>query len=146
MRRQRPPSSSSGLASTDNGTLDRRWRRHAEVLKHLAVDHRILQVAMRSTPDHIEKPWVDVGTQAAPRYRWDATRVDAWWKELHAWRRSKEEQTDTLCGGVTLTAPRVPVPAQKRRPRTASSPTSSELSPKGGVGSLLTLVQSLTSK
>ena len=64
-----------------SGIVAVHWMTHKEVAQHLRVDTRKLRRAMgmRATT----KPWVDVGSEKRPIYRWRRDGVDAWWADVH---------------------------------------------------------------
>ncbi len=46
---------------------------------------------MRQTPDHIERPWLNIGSARRPEYRWMSWEVDRWWVEVHCGDNSRSE-------------------------------------------------------
>ena len=119
------------------------WWKHSQVLEHLQVDPRTLRARMVQTPDHIEPPWIDVGTKRRPRYRWIAERVDRWWIEVNRWRASTSNRTaSTGSAGATRTAVRVAGPVRQGAPPVSSSARSRKRPPEDGDGSLTAFAKS----
>ena len=122
------------------------WWHHAEVLEYLRVDHRSLQKAMRETPKHIPKPWVNFGAGLRPRYRWKASEVDGWWKEVNEWRQSRNVESDIGSDGETLTEMSGPAQYPTRGRPVKSRRRSKGHSQGDSGGSLVELANRLTSK
>ena len=59
-----------------------RWVSTTDVLEHLGVGRSWLRAAMEATPPDL-RPWVAHGTGRRTRYRWNASEIDAWWREVH---------------------------------------------------------------
>lgn len=79
------------------------WLTTAEVAKHLRVDRGTLRAAMQSTPPGMARPWLDIGTGRRPTYSWESARIDAWWREVHEWLKSRSGANDTASAGGTST-------------------------------------------
>ena len=122
------------------------WVSHAWVISHLCVNSRTLKARMQATPEHIERPWVNYGSAAKPRYKWAKQLVDGWWMEVNRWRASQDEETVGASAGGTLTA--VPGVGSLRpsAPPRSSSAKSKKPSVSAGGGSLVTLARSLASR
>ena len=113
------------------------WWKHVQVLRHLQVDPRTLRARMVQTPDHIEPPWIDIGTKRRPRYRWIVERVDHWWIEVNRWRASTgNRMANTGSAGATRTGERAAGPARQGVPLSSSSGRSRKQPAKEGDGSL----------
>jgi len=100
---------------------------------------------MDETPDHIEKPWINVGTLGRPDYRWVAEKLDSWWIEVNRWRASNEEMARGGSAGATRTGRRTAGSAPPRQPPRNSRSKSKKLPLSADGGSLATLVRNLTS-
>jgi len=60
------------------------WLTHVETCERLRVHGETVKAAMLRSENHgLNAPWVNVGSEARPRYRWRADEVDAWWTEVH---------------------------------------------------------------
>jgi len=122
------------------------WWIHREVLARLRVDHRTIQRAMRETPPHIHKPWVNFGTPRRPKYRWEAAGIDQWWFEVNEWRTSKNEDSDIGSDGETLTGENGAVLPRTSKPHGRFGKRSKGPSHGDSRGSLVTLASRLTSR
>lgn len=60
-----PPAPDSKRASHPARIMSTWWR-HTQVRAHLDVDPKTLRARMDETPDHIERPWINVGTLGRP--------------------------------------------------------------------------------
>ena len=70
------------------------WLTHEEVCERLRVHPETVKAAMlRSEGLGLEAPWVNVGSDARPRYRWRADEVDAWWAEVHGSGKARERRS-----------------------------------------------------
>ena len=56
-----------------------KWLTVEEVCAHLRVNHKRLRAAIAAGQ---HDAWVNYGTGAMPRYRFDAALVDTWWREV----------------------------------------------------------------
>ena len=131
---------------TPEPVSESRWLRHAEVVSYLRVDRRTLRDRMVTTPDHIERPWLNIGSTGRPEYRWRADRIDTWWIEVQTWRASNEELAGGASAGATPMAAPAAAPAPTSAPPSGSPGRSSKPRPRAGGGSLLDFVRSLPSK
>jgi len=121
------------------------WWTHKEVRAHLRVDHRTLQMAMRQTPPHVRKPWVNFGNAVRPAYRWQASGIEKWWYEVNEWRRSKDVAGSTASAGeIQMDGNDRDLLRTHTRPR-RSSGRSSEPLPGVEGGNLVRLARRLTS-
>lgn len=118
-----------------------------QVAGRLGMDPRTLRRLMNETPKHINKPWVDIGTEAKPSFRWCEEGIERWLREMTEWRASQSlSRASTRSDGETLTARRAREPARTSGRRKPSSSRSNEHSPSGGGGRLQMLVRHLGSK
>jgi hypothetical protein len=128
------------------GQPRRVWCTHQETLKHLGVHPRTLKRAMAVTPEHIQRPWIDMGSKSKAHYRWDVRRLDRWWEDLNQWRASTNgRQAIESVGGTQMGAVAV------REPRISKQPVRSRGSlkrrqPKGSDGNLVNIANALISK
>ncbi len=122
------------------------WWTHEETYRHLRVDPRTLATAMRGTPDHIDAPWIDIGSGRKHNYRWEASEVDRWWREVHQWRASKNEARATGSGGGTRTASRGHGSVQTTGRQKRSKGRSKGVEHSESAGSLIAHLRSLDSE
>ena len=59
------------------------WLKHREVLAHLRVDPKTLRARMAENPPHLDPPWINIGSERRPDYRWRADAIDPWWVAIH---------------------------------------------------------------
>ena len=72
------------------------WLTHEEVCERLRVHPETVKAAMlRSERRGLEAPWVNVGSEARPRYRWQAAEVDAWWADVQGSEQVKSGRKAT---------------------------------------------------
>ena len=70
------------------------WVGHSDVVSHFGVDRKTLRVLMKSTPEHIHRPWVDLG-ERRPTYRWKRDELDLWFERVTSWRSSQRDRAAT---------------------------------------------------
>ena len=129
------------LPAPEAARITSTWWRHKRVLLHLDVDPKTLRARMNDNPDHIDQPWVNIGSVRRPEYRWLADDVDQWWIEVNRWRVSTEEMEAGACAGVTRMASRAAGNARRRPPPAGSRTRSTTRSPSADDGSLVTHVR-----
>ena len=110
-----------------------------QVRKLLEIgEPRTLRAMMDETPEHIERPWVQVGVGAKrPRFRWQpGDPLWRWLREVTEWRALEGKRTGsgtsagatrkgaTGKGRSTSAAPRSRSAAKPRQPKTKASPSS----------------------
>jgi hypothetical protein len=85
------------------------WLKHGEVLALLRVDPKTLRKRMAENPPHIDPPWINIGSDRRPDYRWHEAAVDAWWVAIHRWRsdaagasspKARSRSTEPVRGGL----------------------------------------------
>lgn len=121
------------------------WWRHAQVLAHLDVDPKTLKARMSESPEHLARPWINIGSARRPDYRWVAQFIDSWWIGVHEWRRSNDGTMPGASAGAIPMALRAAAGARPAGPPRISSARSRRRSPVDGDGSLATLVRRLIS-
>lgn len=121
------------------------WWIHARVAEYLSVDKGTLRRRMGETPDHIEKPWTNYGTEQRPRWSWCAAGIDEWWIEVNAWRVSRNGTASGAFDGGTPTAVRGRGRSRRNGPQPSLRAKSKTTSGKAGGGNLAMLAKQLTS-
>lgn len=118
----------------------------SKVAERLGLDPRTLRKLMDATPEHIAPAWINVGTSKKASYRWFEDDIDRWLQEVREWQASTgPRQVGRKSDGGTRTGASARRPAQTKTSRRSSSKKSSGAKPSGSGGSLLRLVDKLTS-
>ncbi len=134
-------SAAEKIASPNSAGITSTWWRHKQVLAHLDVDGKTLRRRMHENPDHIEQPWINIGSTRRPEYRWLSGEVDRWWIEVNRWRVSTDAMGAGVSVGATRMAGRGAGSAPRERSPRSSKPRSNRPSPKGTDGSLVMRVK-----
>jgi histidine ammonia-lyase len=113
-----------------------KWLTLEEAMAHLRVRRERLRAAIRAGA---HAAWVNIGTGAMPRYRFDAALIDEWWRETC--RASAPTTGDTKSAGQTRTAHAARVRSLRNELRTHSHPKSKSPRASDAAGSLVTLVR-----
>lgn len=107
-------------------------------LRALRVDGELAGV----TPAAVD---VSTGNARRPSWRWDGDRIEAWLREVSAWRRSESGMESGKSSGEIRTGRNGAKASERSGPRTATRGRSRTVSPREDGGSLRTLAKRLTS-
>jgi hypothetical protein len=119
---------------------------HADAMARLSalcgerVPKQRLARLMRETPDHIDRPWLNVGHPDRARWKWDPTGIDRWFREVCAWQASiafaRRAESASRSDGARLQATRGRGRSTtSTRPKTSSA-RSKTRTPLAEIGSL----------
>lgn len=82
------------------------WIDTDQVLAHLAVNRRTLRKLQHDAEAAgIRRPWVNIGSDLQPYYKWKLSQVDPWLEKVTEWRATTSRTTaNTRSAGATATA------------------------------------------
>lgn len=92
---------------------------------------RVLRRLMDETPEHVARPWGNLGTASQPRYVWrDADAVWAWFWEVTTWRASAPASDDAQTTPSSAPGSSVGASRTRRARGSASGPRPATRGPR----------------
>lgn len=129
---------------------------HVEAIARLSalcgepMEKRRLARLMRETPDHIVKPWINVGHPDRARWMWEPDGIERWFREVCAWQASiafsRAASSGSRSDGVRSTGRPVRSRSTRKTRRSASGSTSKPPVRLAEIGSLRKYLESENQK